>query len=91
MWEVVSQVPIRILDFNSWIQIYHPNNIGIGDTNIFKFKSEQVFKKCLERQVSEGVAIHQSNAHMILNSKSEYHQPSVTRVTSTREVRDRGS
>ena len=45
------------------------------------------FKKCLEREVSEGLAISNSKANVIMNSKSEHHQPAVHRKTVTREVR----
>ena len=55
--------------FTKHLMIHHPEHVG--DTNAFKFKSEKVFKKCLERQISEGVAIHSSDADILLNSKSE--------------------
>ena len=51
----------------------------------FKFKSEQTFKKSLERQVTEGIEIANSTADNLLNSKAEYHQPALHRVTLTRE------
>ena len=72
--------------FAKHLHLHHPDNVG--DTNAFRFKSEQTFKKCLERQVKEGMAIHYSNADIIMNSKSEYHQPATTRVVTTREVRN---
>ena len=75
--------------FAKHLELYHPDHVG--DPTAFKFKSEQVFKKCLERQVTEGINITNSTADILLNSKSEYHQPAVTRVVTTREVRNHGS
>ena len=60
---------------------FHPDKVG--DTAAFKLKVESTHKKCLERQVSEGIHI--------VNSKSEYLQPAVRRVITTREVRSNGS
>ena len=62
-----------------------------GDPSVFKLKVESTFKKPLERQVSEGVHIPSSKADILMNSKTEFMQPSVSRVTSTRQVRDHGS
>ena len=75
--------------FAKHLQLYHPDNVG--DSTAFRFKSEQTFKKCLERQVTEGLAIHNSDAQIILNSKSEYNQPATSRIVVTREVRSNGS
>ena len=50
-------------------------------------KVESTFSKPLERQVTEGISITNSKADLIMNSKSEYHQPAVQRVQTTREVR----
>ena len=47
---------------------------------------EATFNSCLDRQVREGVLITYGEADEILNSKTEYHQPGVTRVVTTREV-----
>ena len=75
--------------FAKHLEIYHADQVG--NTSAFKFKSEGVYKKCLDRQVREGVAITNSKCDILMNSKSEYHQPSVTRVITTREVRSSGS
>ena len=77
--------------FAKHLSIYHPDNVG--DFSSFYLKSERVFKKCLERQIAEGVEIKNSDAEILLNSKSEFHQPAVNRVTTTREppARGRGS
>ena len=71
------------------LEIYHKNDVG--NTDAFKFKSEKVFSKCLDRQVMEGVAITNSKCDILMNSRGEYHQPAVTRVVTTREVRSNGS
>ena len=53
---------------------------------VFKMKVESNHTNCLERQLKEGIFIKNSNADHVLNSKAEYHQPAVRRVTTTREV-----
>ena len=65
------------------MEIFHPENVG--DKTAFKFKSEQTFKKSLERQVTEGVKISNDNADILLNSRAEYHQPALHRVMVTRQ------
>ena len=77
--------------FAKHLQLYHPSDIK--DTTAFAMKSEKTFKKCLERQVAEGVAISHSKSDILLNSKAEFHQPALNRVTMTREpsTRSRGS
>ena len=75
--------------FAKHLQLHHPERIG--DPSVFKLKVESTFSKPLERQVTEGIAITNSKADCIMNSKSEYHQPAVQRVQNTREVRDHGS
>lgn len=66
------------------LQIKHPESVL--DPTAFSFKVEGTFRSCLDRQVREGVLITYSEADEILNSKTEYHQPGVTRVVTTREV-----
>ena len=68
--------------------MYHPDNVH--DSSAFSMKSERIFSKCLERQIAEGVEISKTDADILLNSKSEYHQPAVMRVTTTREPQQRG-
>ena len=67
------------------LAIYYPDKQG--DPDNFVYSSIATFKKCLEREVSEGLAISNSKANIIMNSKSEHHQPAVHRTTVTREVR----
>ena len=69
--------------FHKHLEIFHPENVG--DKTAFKFKSEQTFKKSLERQVTEGVKISNDNADILLNSRAEYHQPALHRVMITRQ------
>ena len=62
---------------------------NIRDTGVFKLKVESNHTKCLERQIKEGVSIKNfknSDADIVMNSKAEFHQPAVRRVTTTREV-----
>ena len=53
--------------FAKHLQLHHPDRIG--DPSVFKLKVESTFSKPLERQVTEGVAITNSNANLIMNSK----------------------
>ena len=50
-----------------------------GDQTVFKFKVESTDKSCLQRQVREGANLAASEADHILNSLTEYHQPSLQR------------
>ena len=60
------------------LDIYHHDNIG--DPDSFNFSSVATFKKRLERQISEGVAIMRTDeqcqadrqSHILMNSKSEH-------------------
>ena len=70
--------------FAKHLAVFHKENAG--DISAFKFKVNQTFKKCLERQVTEGVKIKNSKADIIMNSKSEYHQPAIHRITLSREI-----
>ena len=70
---------------------HHEN---IGDPDIYEFKVVSTFSSCLDKQVQEAVNITKDQSDELLNSKAEYHQPSLTRITTTREVnavRNRGS
>ena len=71
--------------FAKHLELFHPDRVG--DPTAFKFKIESTFKKCLDRQVTEGVYIHNSASDHVLNSKSEFLQPAVSRISATREVR----
>ena len=64
------------------LQIHHPERVG--DMSVFQIKVEQTFQKSLERQVFEGTLINNTKSDILLNSKSEFHQPAVTRTTTTR-------
>ena len=75
--------------FAKHLESFHPDRQG--DPTVFKLKVEATYKKCLERQVSEGVNISNSKADLLMNSKTEFMQPSVSRVVTTRVVRDHGS
>ena len=74
--------------FAKHLQVHHPDREG--DPSAFEFKVIRNFKKPLDRQVYEGVRINKDSSEILMNSKSEYHQPAETRVTTTREVRNAG-
>ena len=68
-----------------------------GDSDRFVYSSDATFKKRLERQISEGVAIMKSNAEVsedrqnriLMNSKNERRslQPAVHSTTVSRQTR----
>ena len=60
-----------------------------GDIHAYRFKVVRTFRKSLVRQIWEAVAIHGSDATIVLNSRSEWEQPSVARVVITRELPER--
>ena len=74
--------------FSKHLQLKHPDKVR--ETSTFSFKVERTCRSCLDRQVQEGVRITLDESDELLNSKSEYHQPGVTRVVTTREVAERG-
>ena len=59
-----------------------------GDVRCFSFKVLKTFRKALYRQVAEAVKIHGCKATIVMNSRSEWHQPITERVVLTREVRE---
>ena len=68
------------------LQLHHPDKVG--DINNFNFKSVRCFTKVIDRLAFEGVNIHNSEANVIMNSKSEFHQPATPRVNFTNEVQE---
>ena len=72
--------------FSKHLQMEHQSQVGDPDT--FDIKVEKVFKKCLDRQVMEGVMIGATEPEKRLNSRAEYLQPSVVRVGATRELEE---
>ena len=66
----------------------HPNTDKVGDPDVFDYKVLRTFRKCLEREVSKGIALTFSKADIIMNQKSEHHQPAVHRTLMTRELKD---
>ena len=69
------------------LQLYHKQNVG--DINNFSFKAVKCFNKTIDRLAFEGVQIPNSDADIVMNSKSEFHQPAIPRAHFTREVRER--
>ena len=65
---------------------FHPDKIK--DHTGFKVKVEGTFKKCLDRQVKEGINIfaNSEKRDIQMNSKLDFHGPSATRTTTSREV-----
>ena len=72
--------------FAKHLLIDHPDQQG--DLEAFDIKVEKVFKKPLERQVMEGVMIAATEPDKLMNSKAEYLQPAVVRISATRELSD---
>ena len=66
------------------LQIHHSDKVG--DISHFCFKSAEYFIDIL---AFEGFSIHNSDADIKVNSRSEFHQPAVPRVALTIEVQER--
>ena len=75
--------------FAKHLHVHHPEREG--DPATFEFKVVKNFRKPLERQVFEGIKINHDQSDILMNSKSEYHQPAATRVSTVREVRSSGT
>ena len=75
--------------FAKHIAVHHPERKG--DVSTFKFNLKSTHKTCVDRQITEGVLIHNSKADIVLNGKSEFHQPSTRRVDMTNVPRQRGN
>ena len=69
--------------FAKHLNIFHPE--AEGDKEAFNMKVLQTFSKPLERKVTAAVLINNSKAAIRMNSKAEFHQPVIHRVTTTRE------
>ena len=65
---------------------FHPDKVK--DHTGFRVKVERTFKKCLDRQVNEGINIFANSEKLDIqmNSKLDFHGPSATKTTTTREV-----
>ena len=69
--------------FAKHLNIFHPE--FEGDPTVFNIKVIQTFRKPLPRQITEATMIHHNSAQVKMNSKAEFRQPAVPRVTATRE------
>ena len=69
--------------FAKHLQIYHPEKEG--DPSVFKITVIQTFKKPLPRQTTEAVFIFNNDSDIKMNSKTEFRQPAIPRITTTRE------
>ena len=61
-----------------------------GDQEDVKFKVNvlKTFKRPMERQIYEGVAIHNAKVDLLMNSKLDHYQPAVGRVVISHDVRN---
>ena len=68
----------------------HINECHKGDNDRIEFRVSVVksFKRPLERQIYEGVAIHDAKVDILMNSKLDHYQPAVGRVVIAHEVRN---
>ena len=71
--------------FHKHLELNHPDRIQ--DLSVFKMKVEKTFNKPLDRQIFEGTLIAENERRdHLLNSKMQFHEPSVPRVTVTRQL-----
>ena len=75
--------------FSKHLAIYHPDKVG--NTDAFQINITQTFTKSIDRQIGEAIKIKNSQADILMNSKAEFHQPAIHRVTTTRapQIRNR--
>jgi hypothetical protein len=66
----------------------HPDKEGEEGVGTFDFNVVRTYRKPMERQIAEAVAIHACQATTILNSKAEWEQPATERLVVTRELPD---
>ena len=62
---------------------FHPDQVG--NTLAYRSKVFKTFKGPLERQITEGMMIHNSTADILINDKEEWVQPAVVRLQATQE------
>ena len=55
-----------------------------GAKQVFEMEALGGFRSCLSRQVNEAVRILSSKANTLMNSRSEFHQAPIVRVTLNR-------
>ena len=71
--------------FHKHLELNHPDHVQ--DLSVFKMKVEKTFNKPLDRQIFEGTLIAKNERRdHLLNSKMQFHEPSVPRVTVTRQL-----
>jgi hypothetical protein len=66
----------------------HPAEEGEDGLGAFNFEVVRTYRKPMEQQIAEAVAIHGCQADTILNSKAEWEQPATERLAVTRELPD---
>ena len=59
-----------------------------GNIEAFKFSLVELHNQPLPRLTSESCFIHLNNVDLQMNSKAEWHQPTVGRVVVTRELQE---
>ena len=62
---------------------FHPGHLR--DPGVYKAKVTSTHRRPLERQITEGVKIHNSKADILINGKEEWVQPAVVRMQATQE------
>ena len=72
--------------FSKHLSLHHPEEEG--NTDAFKFSLVELHKQPLPRLTSESCFIHTNTADLPMNSKAEWHQPTVGRVVVTRELQE---
>ena len=71
--------------FHKHLELNHPDHTQ--DLSVFKMKVEKTYRKPLDRQIYEGTLIAENERRdHLLNSKMQFHEPSVPRVTVSRQL-----
>ena len=72
--------------FSKHLTLHHPEEEG--NTGAFQFSLVELHNKPLPRLTSESCFIHHNKVDVPMNSKAEWHQPTVGRVVVTRELEE---
>ena len=72
--------------FSKHLALHHPEDEG--NIEAFKFSLVELHNQPLPRLTSESCFIHLNNVDLQMNSKAEWHQPTVGRVVVTRELQE---
>ena len=72
---------------NAFCKHIRENHKRDNESIDFKVDIIGIYKKPLERQISEGVEIYRAKPYILMNSKCDHYQPAVGRVVITNSIK----